>query len=589
MQERAVVDTTMWAWKGACGIRVNARIGWIYVTLSVTTTLPAPVPPAAHEHMVRMRDGVRLATDVYLPEDTEPTQAVLVRLCYDKDSRYTFMDRLAPQVTGRGYAFVVQDVRGKFRSEGATLAFVHESRDGYDTLDWVVSQPWSDGKVGMFGDSYYGFTQWAAVSSGHPALRAIVPRVTSADLGMLNLSGRRRSNGSVEDVDWLVAADYMAHYWLDKHIQDFPLDYEVRPISEIFEGAFRELGQRSATYGLIHPQELPVPVYPDGHPFNARPLPVLHAVGWFDNLQIPHMRDYVELMSRPGWAPLQYLTADSVDHENYHLSLTPITSETDHGIDDDALDKMLPVYLGPALDFFDVFLKEARPVKSLPRVRWHLGHSGYRESATWPPAGTHEQRLFLSDLQTAASGPVSGGLSSSPSEPGEAVWVHNPHDLVPSAVANSFAFLEEYPDEASTRHRDDVLAFDGEAVGESLDLAGPVDLYLRVESTAPTTDIFAKLLDVSPDGSARMIARGQGHLTAPAAAQVARVEMGHTGYRLREQHRLRLHICSSDFPEFVPHPGTGDDPWFAVDLSPSRQTLHTSPEAPSYVAVTVSG
>jgi uncharacterized protein len=145
-------------------------------------TIEEPVPATATQYMVRMRDGIRLATDVYLPDDGDATEAVLVRLPYGKNSRYVFFKWICEIFTKRGYAMVVQDVRGKFRTEGQTLGFITEANDGYDTIDWIVSQPWSNGIVGMFGDSYYGFTQWAAVSSGHRALRAIAPRVTSAEL-----------------------------------------------------------------------------------------------------------------------------------------------------------------------------------------------------------------------------------------------------------------------------------------------------------------------------------------------------------------------------------------------------------------------
>ena len=99
---------------------------------------PAPLDPRAEQVMVPMRDGVRLATDVYLPARPGRLPAVLVRLPYDKCGRYTFMPQLAPFFTERGYAFVVQDVRGKFRSEGETMPFVHEVEDGYDTLEWIV-------------------------------------------------------------------------------------------------------------------------------------------------------------------------------------------------------------------------------------------------------------------------------------------------------------------------------------------------------------------------------------------------------------------------------------------------------------------
>ena len=115
-----------------------------------------------------MRDGIRLATALCLGDDITARPAVLVRLPYDKSGRYTFMPQLAAHFTSRGYVFVVQDIRGKFRSGGDTMPYAHEVTDGYETIDWISQQRWCDGTVGMFGDSYYGYTQWAAVASGHP-------------------------------------------------------------------------------------------------------------------------------------------------------------------------------------------------------------------------------------------------------------------------------------------------------------------------------------------------------------------------------------------------------------------------------------
>jgi hypothetical protein len=541
-----------------------------------------PVPDTATQHLVRMRDGIRLATDVYLPGGA-PAETVLVRLPYDKNSRYVFFRWVAEIFTARGYAMVVQDVRGKFRSEGETIGFLGEASDGYDTIDWITAQPWSNGIVGMFGDSYYGFTQWAAVSSGHRALRAIVPRVTSAEL-----LGEPQVSGPVRDVPWLVHADYVAHYWLDRHVYARELDWSLRPLTEVFEDMFRSVGARSAAYDLSVPHRVPLPVYPDGHPFDARPVPVLHAVGWFDNLSIVAMRDYAALSRRPGWAAVQYLTADSVDHENYHLSHAPITETDDHGLNDEALARMLVLYTEPALDFFDVFLKGARDASTLPRVRWHLGHEGYREAPAWPPPGAREQHLYLAALDAAAA--AGGQLTDAgPAAEQAAEWVYDPGDLVSSSVPNSFAFLHEYPDEAATAQRPDVLSFVSGPAGEPVDLAGPVDLLVTVTSTAPSAYLFAKLLDEAPDGSARLIVRGQGELTDTSGATPARIEMGHTGYRLRPGHRFRLNVASSDFPEYMRHPGTAENPWLAVTTKPSTQRLVTRPDAPASLRLTVLG
>ena len=145
------------------------------MTVHVESLGPAEIDPRADQQMVPMRDGVVLATDVYLPDGPGPFPAVLVRLPYDKNGRYCWMPFISRHFTDRGYAFLPHDVRGKFRSEGEVNAFVHEIDDGYDTIDWVSRQPWSNGRVGMWGDSYYGFTQWTAVASGHPALKAMSP------------------------------------------------------------------------------------------------------------------------------------------------------------------------------------------------------------------------------------------------------------------------------------------------------------------------------------------------------------------------------------------------------------------------------
>jgi hypothetical protein len=357
------------------------------VPIEIDITETAPPDPRAEPAMVPMRDGIRLATDVFLPPDAGPVPAVLVRLPYDKGGRYTFMSEIAPSFTDRGYAFVVQDVRGKFRSEGETLAFVHEVDDGYDTLEWMVVQPWCDGNIGMWGDSYYGYTQWAAVASEHPALKAIVPRVTTADLA-----------GSVgaDPVIPLYLGEYLAMYWLDDRIYHWAPDYGHRPLAEVFDDAFEAIGRRAASFDRFVTTSAagePLERYPGHHPFDVLRIPVLHTGGWFDNIMPEQMRDYDALIARPDLAHLQYLEMNSTDHENYHLDLVPIRPGDDHDTDDEALARMLPRYLGSALDFFDRFLKGEEV--AIPRVRWHHGNDGWREASSWPPPGSHEMRLHL--------------------------------------------------------------------------------------------------------------------------------------------------------------------------------------------------
>ncbi|MDQ0585250.1 CocE/NonD family hydrolase [Streptomyces rishiriensis] len=552
----------------------------------------APVPDHALQHLVRMRDGTRLATDVYLPEGADATDralpAVLVRLPYDKNSRYVYFDKVARLFTARGYALVVQDVRGKFRSGGRTLPFLREPDDGYDTIDWITHQSWSDGSVGMFGDSYYGFTQWAAVASQHPALRAIVPRVTTVDFNATTARDPRGTDTGVGLPVWVEGIEYYAHHWVDQDTYDWEPDRRVRPVIDQYERAFEAIGARSAWFDLLAPRQTDVLHALGRHPFDSRPVPVLHCVGWYDNIGIPHMNDYLALADRPGWDAVQYLWAGAVDHENYRLDHAPVTEDTDHAISEAALDLLLPEYAGPALDFFDVFLKGSRPVTALSKVTWELGHAGWRTATAWPPAGSGERTFWLTGPATAA-GPLPGGaLVGEPvADEDRTRWAYDPDDLVPSLVPDSFSYLRDHPDAGPLAARDDVLAFTGAPLADPLDLAGPVSLDLHLAGTAPVFDVFAKVLDLAPDGTARLVVRGQVSVRGDGACREVRVECGHTGYRLRAGHRLALLLASSDYPMYLPCSGSEDNPWTTLAPKPSTQTLATGGATPSRLTVTV--
>jgi len=551
----------------------------------VETIGPAPLDPNAEQVHVRMRDGIRLATDVYLGNDTTPRAAVLVRLPYDKCGRYTFMPQLAPHFTGRGYVFVVQDVRGKFRSGGDTMPYAHEVTDGCDTIDWIVSQPWCDGSVGMFGDSYYGYTQWAAVAGAHPALRAIVPRVTSADMAI----NRTQWAGVVAP---LYGADYLAHYWVDQPIYHYDVDWARRPLAEVFDDAFTVIGARSAAFdAALRAADDPTAAGPRWrqHPFDALRIPVLHSVGWFDNIAPESMRDYSTLTSRADRADLQYLVADATDHENYQLADVPIGPAADHDQNDEALQRLIPVYLGPALDFFDRTLRGRGKLAGLPPVRWRLGHDDWHEAATWPPPGTRELRLYLAGDRAAADA-EGGSLTRRAASNRAAVhWIHDPDNLVPSTVTDPFAFVREFPHEQAVESRPDVLTFTAEPRSRPLDLAGPVRLRVHAGSSATSMHLHAKLADVAPDGSARMLVRGQAQVQDPDPGGAVEISLGHTGYRLQPGHRLRVHLACSDYPLYLWHPGTGENPWHAIQGKRNGQTLVTGGSAPSHLTITVVG
>ncbi|MDF2581229.1 MAG: X-Pro dipeptidyl-peptidase [Microbacterium sp.] len=499
---------------------------------------PAPVSPAARESCVRMRDGVRLATDVYLPgapagPDDNPGDTVLIRLPYDKSGEYTFIPLIAEYFTARGYRVVAQDVRGKFRSEGDALLFVNEVDDGYDTIDWIVQQPWSNGRVAMWGDSYYGYTQWAAVASQHPALKAIAPRVTGTMLGepVRVVPGERTRR-----VEWAITYLYPLTYFHSQDAYFWDLDPSRRPFSAQAEEVVAQLGARSLSYDQWYPRAVHLPRFPLQSPFDARPVPTLHTIGWWDNCAPLSWADVAEIEQRPAWALNHFLRIESMDHESYYLD-DPASARTEER-GDEQIRSELERMLQPAVDFFEVFVRGHGQASDIPRVSWNLaGTPGMRRSDTWPPSGASARTLYATP---------EGGLSP------------------------------DMPD-----------AFTTEVFQRDVDLAGPVRVAASVSSDGPVMDVFARLLDVAPDGSALRIARGQVHVTDAGDPAPVDIDLGQLGYRVRAGHRLRLHVHSSDFPEFIPQPGTGEEPWGAVGTAVNRQRITLGGAEPLRITLSV--
>jgi putative CocE/NonD family hydrolase len=239
---------------------------------------------------------------------------------------------------------------------------------------------------------------------------------------------------------------------------------------------------------------------------------------------------------------------------------------------------MLAAYLEPALGFFDAFLAGRRDPATVPRVRWHLASVGWQESSRWPPPGASTLRLHLAS---------DGALTATMPERGQVAWTHDPDDLVPSTLVNPFTTLLEYPDERAIDGRDDVVLFTTDALAEPLTLAGRVVAFLEIGSDAPSVHLHAKLVDVHPDGRAHALLFGQTVVRDPGDGVVAEVYLGHTGYAVGAGHRLRLQVATSDFPVFLPHPGTDENPWYATTTRRNRQTLASGGTTPSCVELTV--
>jgi len=229
-------------------------------------------------------------------------------------------------------------------------------------------------------------------------------------------------------------------------------------------------------------------------------------------------------------------------------------------------------YLGPALEFFDVYLRGAD--RHIPRVRWQHGVAGWRESTSWPPADARELSLHLGDGSRALQDAFGGVLAASPHEQATAVtWLHDPADPVPTLVTDPWRPLLQLPDDRVAQVRSDVATFTSDAFTTGLDLAGPVRLATQLRADAPSAHICARLTDVSPTGEARLILEGACLAEAPAAGTAVVVDLGDTGYAVLPGHSLRLAVSASLYPRYAVSTGRADSPFDSVELRSYEQGI----------------
>jgi predicted acyl esterase len=515
------------------------------------------------EIRVRMRDGVRLASDLYLPNPLvraarNRLPVVLARLPYGKRGATAFMPQIAERVTERGYAMLVQDVRGKGQSGGRFDPFVQEFGDGWDTLQWIADQPWCDGRIGMLGDSYYGYTQWAAAASGHPALACIAPRVTST-----RVADDWMFNGGVFCLATML--DWAAQTWAGPGLNTYPRDWSVRPLDGIVEhwldGRHSDVLDEWRTRSPTSPawQQFPLNLVRAG----SVDIPTLHIGGWWDVFRRGQLRDW----AATAGLSQQRLIMTATDHIG--LDLTWGGRPTPNFLsNDDAMQGFLPGYLDPVLDFMDVHLRGA-DASGVPAVRIQVAGGGWRNEACWPPADPCIWQLWLTDGDRASIGPHGGTLSGTADRsPAALLLHHDPADLVPTLDSDIWAPLAQLPDESRVESRPDVLTFTSEALVTSVELLGP--LVAQIEMAAPQGpgQVVLKVVDVFPDGFGQRITEGVQALDASAEPRGVTVDLASTAYLLQAGHRIRLEVAASQFPRFLPVLSRTQDPWSAAPEPP---------------------
>ncbi|MDR1019505.1 MAG: CocE/NonD family hydrolase [Synergistaceae bacterium] len=578
-------------WTSKKGTAVLAEDGWECVTPAALWDdgLLPEAGPVSHRgtELVPMRDGVRLATEIWLPGDgAGKYPAVLMRTPYNR------MDgaERAIYLAERGYALVSQDVRGREDSEGEFMPAVYEALDGEDTLDWLASQPWCDGSVGMIGGSYLGRVQWQAASTGHPALKALVSQVTAG--GPFVDSPRPGGTFSTGFLAWMFMMSERRTAKEKMSRSDWPDLLASRPLRDIPE---RALGQKIPFWEewVKHPD---YDGFWEGSDWAACgdkiDVPALLISGWYDD---------------DGMGTLQAWEMNaSRGRKNQRMVLGPWihsynTARCVHGVSfgPDALRYDLDLL---ALRWFERFLKGVRNGVESPAVEYYaVGENSWKESPAWPPDDARPTPLYLHSGGRANGSSGDGALSfDAPGPEPDDTYLYDPDDPAPQLIdmaENEMAVPEDYRE---AERRDDVLVYTTAPLSSPLPIAGNVTAVLYAASDAPDTDWLVRLTDVDANGrSIRLVdaiiqARyreswSEPKLLVPGETVRYEIRLPHIANTFLEGHRIRVHVTSSAANLTFPNPNTGRDVFTETEARTARQRVSHRAGAASCVILPVCG
>ena len=562
-----------------------------HTSIKVETDVPIP-----------MRDGVRLYADVFRPDTPERVPVLLQRTPYNKAlplSRNMGLE--AMRAASHGYAVVIQDTRGRGASDGVFYPFLNEIDDGYDTLEWCSSQPWSSRKVGMYGRSYVGATQWLAALSGPRSLAAIAPGITASDYheGWIYQGGAFQW-GFV--LSWTLAQLTLANLAKLSRDNGIPPDAQDKLVGAIdgMEESFRFL----PTMEFPHLKEGLAPYFYDWltHPqaddywgrwriedhYAQIAVPALHMGGWYDAFLKGTLRNFQGMGEKGPTDTIRNGQKLLVGPWQHVGAGSEVSGEAYFGLmaNEAAIDLQ-----GFHLRWYDYWLKGMdNGIMDEPPVRiFVMGDNLWRYEQEWPLARTQYVDYYLHSGGQANT--LDGDGSLSPSTPGAEptdVFLYDPRSPVPTrggGLCCSAGFLPGGAyDQRAIEARPDVLVYTSPTLEQDLEVTGPITVTLYAASSAPDTDFTAKLVDVDTCGCARGLtdsiirARYRESLSTPTLIEPGQVykytiDLVATSNVFKAGHRVRVEVSSSNFPRFDRNPNTGREPSEEDQLVRALQTI----------------
>lgn len=512
-------------------------------------------------HRLAMRDGVRLATDVYLPNGKPPHPVILIRTPYDKNA----LKPLGEDGARRGYAVVVQDTRGRYASEGANLPFEGDGwwenrADGVDTVRWIASQRWCNGKIGTWGGSALGINQLMLAGAGARPLACQHITVAAPNLHQALFPGGVFKKALAED--WLR---------ITQHAPDALAHWTRHPAYDAFWQS-RDVGRR----------------------YRYADAPAVHIGGYYDIFAQGTLDAFVGYQTRGGQRA----------RGTQKLLMGPWT----HGVLQTRVGALeFPNADRPPCTFHDPWRWFERYLQGIengvdkePTVVYYvMGAVGepnapgneWRTADRWPPPlPTRATPLYLQSERTLTFRKPTAGAPL--------VYTYDPQNPVPTVGGRELSLPSGPRDQRTVESRPDVLVFTSEPLQQPLEVVGRVKAVLHVASNAPDTDFIVRLCDVYPDGRSYNITEGvlrmryrdsrsRERLMQPERVYRVEVDLWTTAIVFNKGHRLRVHVTSSSAPGYDPNPNTGAPFRADTRTRPARNTVYCDAQRVSYLLLPV--
>lgn len=539
----------------------------------------------------RMRDGVQLSSHVWLPAEPGRYPVLLLRTPYTKVYVDANHAEWGIYFAKRGYAFVVQDVRGRGDSEGEFDFFFQETQDGYDAVEGLAAEPWANGRVGMIGVSYWGTTQWLAARACPPSLVCIAPSSPAGDY--LN---ELPSVGGAFQMQWALT-------WLNETsgrtsqsanllVENLGDILKHRPLITMDEAMgrkmrlFREFLENQTLNDYWSRIKLSL------DDFERIKIPVLTVTGQFDGDQAGafYYWNGLEATTLSG-SPDRYLVLGPWTHLQSFFGGAESVGEMEFSKRSILDNKDLHAR------YFDRYLKADAAEFDQPRVSIFVtGANAWRHLDHYPNKDAVEKRLYLYHAKKGANSLEGDGQLEDrrPDKAKTDAYVYDPHDPVPFTI-------EFAADRRPALSRQDVLVYTTPPLSEPLEVTGPLHVDLYAASDARDTDFTAVISDVYPDGRSILLgSKPVGIIRAryrqsldkevllqPGTVERYRIELGHLAHRFLEGHCIRIEISSSAFPLFNPNQNTGNPIATDTDWRVARQAIQLGGEMASALVLPV--